>query len=167
MAVRVLTAALILIIPTASFAQAAQTPFIPRADVFGGVIFWPGGLGPGGVHFSGALRVGREVGVVGDVIFNDGVTELMGGIRFYVPGRRVSGFAQVLSPIDFLAIQPGIGVDVPVSTRAGLRIAYNVRISADDGSTLIMHTISTGFVMNFGSSNSSGSSGPAVKARRR
>ena len=148
-------AAVLLLLPITAAAQgAAVAPVIPRADVFGGVAIWHEDDGRFvAAHFNGAARLGRRVAVVGDVAFYDRKNTLMGGVRVYGDGPRVSVFGQFLigtAPLDDIAWQPGFGVDVHLGRRAAVRAAFDVKISGDDGSTYIGTRLSTGIVVKLG-----------------
>jgi hypothetical protein len=79
-------------------------------------------------------------------------TTLMGGVRVQSSGRHTV-FGQVLigsAPLDDIAIQPGIGVDVRLSRRAAVRAGFDPKISGDDGSTYVGTRLSVGLVILLG-----------------
>jgi len=147
--------------------RTAQTglPRTPKADVFAGAGFWQeDGRSLRGLHLSGAVRTSRHVGFVGDLAFYDGssvpffpprstVRTLMGGVRVYIPLQRVTLFGQLLAgraPLDDFALQPGAGLDLHVNRRVAIRVAGDVKVSGDDGSTYVGRRISTGIVFLLG-----------------
>jgi len=151
--------------------QVAGAASVPRGDVFAGVAFWNEDEDTlTGLHFSGAFRTGRHFALVGDLaLYETGrpiplvidpgfyqggpTTTIMGGVRVYGPAQRVSLFGQFLvgnAPLDDIAIQPGVGVDVQLGRHMGLRAGFDVKISGDDGSTFVGTRFSTGLVIQLG-----------------
>lgn len=131
----------------------AQTPSVARADAFGGVAFFDedGDIFTG-AQFSGAYRTGRHFGVVGDVAFYEERTTYMGGVRVYAPASKFTVFGQFLvgtAPLDDIAFQPGVGVDIHLGSRAAIRAAYDVKLSGDEGFYLGTR-FSTGLVVYLG-----------------
>ncbi len=77
----------------------------------------------------------------------------MGGVRVHSTGQKVSLFGQFLvgsAPLDDIALQPGIGVDVQLGKHTALRAGFDVKISGDDGSTYVGTRFSTGLVIQLG-----------------
>jgi hypothetical protein len=140
----------LMLIPGSALAQA---PSVPRADLFGGAVFFnEEDSSLAGVHFSGAYRTGRHFGVVGDIAFYEQRTSYMGGVRVYGPASRVDMFGQFLvgsAPFDDIAFQPGLGVDVHISSRAAIRAAFDVKLSGDEG-FYVGTRFSTGLVIKLG-----------------
>jgi hypothetical protein len=149
---------------TTAEAQSAE-PRMPRADIFAGAAFWQEeGLTFTGLQLAGAIRASRHVGFVGDLAFYDPgsvlffpprstVRTLMGGVRVYIPLQRVTLFGQVLAgsaPLDDFAMQPGAGLDVPLNRHVAIRVAGDVKVAGDDGSTYVGGRISTGVVFLLG-----------------
>ena len=145
--------------------QTAQAPWTPTFDVFAGVGLWQEDeRSLRGLHLSGAVRASRHVAFVGDLAFYDGssvpffpprstVRTLMGGVRVYIPLQWVTLFGQVLAgsaPLDDFALQPGAGLDVHLTRRVAIRVAGDVKVSGDDGSTYVGRRISTGVVFLLG-----------------
>ena len=156
--------------PFAVVNQATGTASVPRGDVFGGVAFWNEDEHTfTGLHLSGAFRTGRHFALVGDLAFYDGLaivpslpmevtyherfTTIMGGVRVYGTGQKVSLFGQFLvgsAPLDDIAFQPGVGVDVQLGRHMAVRAGFDVKISGDDGSTYVGTRFSTGLVIQLG-----------------
>jgi hypothetical protein len=135
--------------------QATRTASEPRGDVFAGVAFWnEDDETLTGFHLAGAFRTGRHFALVGDLaLYEQDTTTIMGGVRVYGPAQKVSIFGQFLvgnAPLDDIAFQPGVGVDVQVGRNVALRAAFDVKISGDDGSTYIGTRFSTGVVIQLG-----------------
>jgi hypothetical protein len=53
------------------------------------------------------------------------------------------------APFDDIAFQPGLGVDVHISSRAAIRAAFDVKLSGDEGFYLGTR-FSTGLVIKLG-----------------
>jgi len=140
----------LVLLPTTAL---AQTPPIPHVDLFGGVTFFnEDGSTFTGAQVSGAYRVGRHFGAVGDIAFYEDRTTYMGGVRFYGQSSKVTVFGQFLvgsAPLDEIAFQPGIGVDIHLGARAAIRAAFDVKLSADD-SFYVGTRFSTGLVIKLG-----------------
>jgi hypothetical protein len=134
-------------------AQTTGSSLVPRGDVFAGVAFWDeDGRNFTGFHLSGAWRPAKHVAIVGDMAVYEDRTTLMGGVRVQSSGRHTV-FGQVLigsAPLDDIAIQPGIGVDVRLSRRAAVRAGFDLKISGDDGSTYVGTRLSVGLVILLG-----------------
>ena len=134
-------------------AQTTGSSLVPRGDVFAGVAFWDEeGTNLTGFHLSGTWRPGKHVGIVGDMAVYEDRTTFMGGVRVQSSGRHAI-FGQVLigsAPLDDIAIQPGVGVDVRLSRRAALRAGFDLKISGDEGGTFIGTRISVGLVILLG-----------------
>ena len=140
----------LMLLPTTAL---AQTPPIPHVDLFGGVTFFneDGGTFTG-AQVSGAYRVGRHFGAVGDIAFYEDRTTYMGGVRFYGQTSKVTVFAQFLvgsAPLDDIAFQPGMGVDIHLGTHAAIRAAFDVKLAVDD-SFYVGTRFSTGLVIKLG-----------------
>jgi len=160
LSVTVVTVAL-LSVAVPAHAQTAQTStsaLVPRGDVFAGVAFWDeDGTTLTGFHLAGTLRPGKHVGIVGDMaIYGDATyghgTTFMGGVRVQSSGRHTI-FGQVLfgtAPLDDIAIQPGMGVDLRLSRRAAVRAGFDLKISGDDGKTFYGTRLSAGLVIMLG-----------------
>lgn len=131
----------------------AQAPPVPRADLFGGVAFFNEDRSTfTGAQVSGAYRMGRRFGVVGDIAFYEERTTYMGGIRVYGTASKFDLFGQVLmgsAPLDDIAFQPGFGVDIHVGSRAAIRAAFDVKLSGDGG-FYVGTRFSTGVVIKLG-----------------
>lgn len=146
--------------PAGVTAQTTQSPSTPKVDLFAGLGLWhEEGSTWSGFHLAGAYRPWRHVGFVGDVAFygdQNGYkppTTIMGGVRVYIPIQRVTLFAQVLAgraPLDDFAIQPGFGLDVHLTRHLAIRVAGDVKVSGDDGSTYFGSRFSTGAVFALG-----------------
>ena len=147
--------------PTTPTAQSRM----PKADVFAGAAFWQeDGLTFRGLQLSGTVRATRHVGFVGDLALFDTrsvpffpprstVRTVMGGVRVYIPLQRVTLFGQLLAgsaPLDDFALQPGVGLDVHLNTHVAIRVAGDVKVSGDDGSTYVGRRLSTGVVFLLG-----------------
>jgi len=126
--------------------------------VFAGVAFWDeDGTTLTGFHLAGTWRPGKHVGIVGDMaIYGDATyghgTTFMGGVRVQSSGRHTI-FGQVLigtAPLDDIAIQPGMGVDLRLSRRAAVRAGFDLKISGDDGKTFYGTRFSVGLVILLG-----------------
>ena len=140
--------------------QAAVAASVPRGDVFAGLAIWNEDQATfTGFHLAGAFRTGRHFAVVGDLAFygsdfeEDTTTTIMGGFRVYGRPRKVTLFGQFLvgnAPLDDIAFQPGVGVDVRVGRHVALRAGFDIKISGDDGSTYVGSRFSTGVVILLG-----------------
>jgi hypothetical protein len=134
-------------------AQTNASPLVPRGDVFAGVAFWDEeDTGLCGFHVGGAWRPVRHVGIVGEMAIYGDATTLMGGVRVQNAGRHTL-FGQLLignAPLDDIALQPGVGVDVRLSRRSAVRAGFDVKISGDDGSTYVGTRLSVGLVILLG-----------------
>lgn len=150
----------LLLLAAPAAAQTTTPPSTPRGDVFAGVAFWNEDSDSfTGFHLSGAYRVSRVVALVGDMAvygdtgYREGRTTLMGGVRVQGTGRHTL-FLQLLmgsAPLDDIAIMPGLGFDVRISTRAAIRVAGDVKFSGDDGNTYLGTRLSIGMVLLLGS----------------
>jgi len=140
----------LLLVPGAAL---AQTPAVPRADLFGGVAFFnEDGYTFTGPQISGAFRTGRHFGVVGDIAFYEERTTYMGGVRVYGTGSKVDVFGQFLvgsAPLDDIGFQPGVGVDIDLGCRAAIGAAFDVKLAADDA-FYVGTRFSTGLVIKLG-----------------
>ena len=154
------TVAMIAVLSAAApaHAQTNASDLVPRGDVFAGVAFWDeDGTNLTGFHLAGSWRPGKHVGIVGDMaIYGDTTyghgTTFMGGVRVQSSGRHTI-FGQFLigtAPLDDIALQPGIGVDVRLSHRAAVRAGFDVKISGDDGKTFYGTRLSVGLVILLG-----------------
>jgi hypothetical protein len=77
----------------------------------------------------------------------------MAGVRIRVPAVRVTPYAQFLvgrAPRDDFALQPGAGIDVHVHRHLAARLATDVKVSGDDGSTYLAVRFSAGLVVSIG-----------------
>ena len=104
---------------------------------------------------SAAFYPSRRVGVVWDFGRYQGLPldSHMGGVRIRYPHRRVTPFMQYLAgraPRDDIALQPGAGVDVHVHRHLAARLATDVKVSGDDGSTYLAVRFSAGMVLSIG-----------------
>lgn len=137
----------------AQTAQSTAAPLVPRGEVFAGVAFFDeDGTNRCGFHLSGSWRAGKHFGVVGDMAVYGDVTTFMGGVRVQSSGRHTI-FGQVLignAPLDDIAIQPGVGVDIRLTRRAALRTGFDVKIAGGDGSTYVGTRLSVGLVILLG-----------------
>jgi hypothetical protein len=131
----------------------AQTPSVPRADLFGGASFFnEDGSTFTGAQFAGAYRTGKHFGVVGDIAFYQERTTLMGGVRVHGTAPKFTVFGQFLvgsAPLDDIAFQPGLGVDIHLGSRAAIRAAFDIKLSGDEG-FYVGTRFSTGLVINLG-----------------
>lgn len=145
--------AAVLFLAAPAHAQTNASPLVPRADVFAGVAFWDEEeRNLAGFHLAGTWRPGKHVGIVGDMVVYDDRTTFMGGVRVQSTGRHTI-FGQILignAPLDDIAIQPGIGLDVRVSSRTAVRAGFDVKISGDEGGTFIGTRLSVGLVFLLG-----------------
>jgi hypothetical protein len=104
---------------------------------------------------SAAFYPSRRVGVVWDFgRYRDLPLDFhMGGVRIRFPQRRVTPFLQLLAgraPFDDFAFQPGGGVDLHFHRHLAARVAADVKVSGDDGSTYVAKRFSAGLVVSIG-----------------
>jgi hypothetical protein len=147
------TTALLLALPAAAAAQTSLQSPVPKGDVFGGVaILGEAGYAGALMHASAAYRFNREVGVVGDVVFNRLGTSTLAGVRVYGSRPKITPFFQLLAPLELFAIQPGGGVDVSLGRRLAVRVGVDVSIDifAEDDDRNIRTRASVGGVLKLG-----------------
>lgn len=119
---------------------------------------------PAGWLFSGSRRLGGVFSVVGEVGGNYRQSEgdwfsihtFMGGVRFSPARPGVSAFGQFLvgavtaaccdGSATYMAIEPGGGVEIPVGTRAALRLGASVPLIFAEGRATAMVRVQTGLV---------------------
>ena len=148
-------AAAVIVIACATGARAQNAPVQPRGDVSLGAAFWnEDDRSFQGFHLTGAWRPAPHFGVVGDFVsYGDQRNTLMGGVRVQTTGP-LSVFGQVLlgsAPLDDIAIQPGAGVDVLLTSRMAVRTGVDFKISGDDGSTFYGTRVYVAVAFLFGS----------------
>ncbi len=131
---------------------------------------------PMGWLFAGAANLGRNVAVIGevggnyksvDVLGTDvnlRVHSFLGGIRVHNRTPKVMPFGQVLIGLAHMgasvlgegesangfAIQPGGGVDIPLTSSLGARIQGDYRIIRSEGETGNEFRVGFGIVLGFG-----------------
>ena len=143
---------LLLLIPRPA---SAQVTHVPRGDVFAGVAVWHEDYDQfNGFQLTGSYRPFRAVSFIGDLTTYSHRNTFMGGARVHLAaGRRVEPFIQFMmgsAPLDDIALQPGVGVDIRAARNVAVRLAADFKISGDDGSTYFGTRMSAGVVFRFG-----------------
>lgn len=124
------------------------------AEVSAAGSFWLEEGDGAGVSASVAVYPFRSVGIVGDLgHYGDLGNSTMAGVRFRFPGSRVTPFFQVLAgeaPLDTFALQPGLGLDWHLARNVSARLAADLKLAGDDGSSYTGLRLSAGVVFGIG-----------------